>query len=118
MLSVLEREYLHYLRVYPHAQILLLIDFDHADNRRSACEVAIPEDLRDRVFVIGSWNEPEDIRRDLHISFERMGTQLADECYRARYDLWTGPHFAHNEAERNRLATALRSILIPVDRPV
>jgi hypothetical protein len=111
VLSVFTEQYIRYLRTYGAAFAILLVDFDDADDRRARCEQCIPDDLKPRVFVVGARHEPEAVKRDVRGSLEEIGTQLAEECYRERYELWVGQHFDHNSAERQRLAAAVKAIV-------
>ena len=43
----------------------LLIDFDERENRFSYVESQIPDDLKERVFVLGVQSNPESLRRDI-----------------------------------------------------
>jgi hypothetical protein len=115
VLSVFADEYVAYLRTYENAHIILLIDFDRADDRRTKCEQTIPADITGRVFVVGAWDEPEAAKRDVHKSLETIGTALAEECFRESYELWTARHFDHNDAERKKLSAAIRSIMFQAD---
>lgn len=115
VLSVFADEYVAYLRAYKDAHVILLIDFDGVDDRRTKCEQAIPADIKPRVFLVGSRDEPEAIKRDVQESLEAIGTRLAEECYQERYELWIGPHFDHNDAERRDLSATVRSILFQAD---
>ena len=59
----------------------MLIDFDGKINeRRAEFERAIPEDIKTRVFVVGTKDEPETLKRSLNISFEEIGKSLAEDC--------------------------------------
>jgi hypothetical protein len=53
------------MRVYENRLIVLLMDFDdHVDDRLQKVKEAIPNDLIDRVFVLGVRTEPEALRQD------------------------------------------------------
>ena len=111
VLSDFQTAYIPYLHKWPNAYVVLLIDFDDRDNRREECEATIPDDLKPRVFVIGSKQYPEVARADIGESLERIGTQLADECCSGQYLIWTSDHFDHNTTERIRLAEAVHHFL-------
>lgn len=115
VLSVFADEYVAYLRSYKHAYVILLLDFDRDDDRRTKCEQAVPADIKARVFLFGSRDEPEAVRRDVPESLEAIGTRLAEECYRESYELWTGRHFDHNDTERQKLSATVKSILFQAD---
>ena len=120
-LNVLEKfkaEYAPHLRMHSQpdkvAYIVLLIDFDEEYEKRYAQILqAIPEELKEQVFVIGVWDEPQDLREDLMLkkSFEEIGSSLADDCHHNTTAMWDHPHLKHNEPERIRLMKAAKSIL-------
>ena len=85
VLAVFADEYLAYLRSYKDAYVILLIDFDGDDDRRTKCEQSIPADVKPRVFLVGSRDEPEAVKRDVPGSLEAIGMRLAEECYRERH---------------------------------
>ncbi len=88
-----------------------LVDFDEDSGRFDKMTEVIPEDLAERVFVIGVWSEPEDLPRAELGSKEDVGYKLASECYddsRDVYDL-----LRHNADELDRMTTILRPILFP-----
>jgi uncharacterized protein YfaP (DUF2135 family) len=62
-LDVFESEYIPHLRRFPSAHVLMLIDFDEVEDRRSQFEGKIPNDVQSRVFVVGSKDEPETLKR-------------------------------------------------------
>src|SRR3954447_13004574 len=60
VLEIFRREYIRKLREYPHAHVIMLIDFDDVvETRKNQFKEAIPEDVKMRVFVIGSKETPE-----------------------------------------------------------
>ena len=90
----------------------MLIDFDgHYHDRRAEFEAAIPDDLKDRVFVIGAKQRPEDLKRELGKSFEDIGMALANDCYAGTEAVWTHEHLKHNDADRQRLIDIVKPIL-------
>ena len=47
----------------PHQFIVLLIDFDGRAQRLNDATNKIPTDLRERVFILGAWSEPEKLKK-------------------------------------------------------
>jgi hypothetical protein len=72
---------------YPLRYMVLLIDFDEKENRLEMAKSVIPGHLADRVFVLGAWNEPEDLRTDLG-SYEEIGLGLAADCRQGTDTTW------------------------------
>jgi len=100
------------LRKYPHRHLVLLIDFDgQVEARRAQFVEHFPNDLRDRVFLLGTRSEPEPLRKQCGDSFESIGTRLAEECYRDETTLWGHALLEHNAGERQRLNSKVKSIL-------
>ena len=64
-------EYIRVLSNKNNSHVFLLIDFDYDGGRRGAVESVIPEELRDRAFVIGAWSNPEALRQATPGSFRR-----------------------------------------------
>ncbi|MCA9207895.1 MAG: hypothetical protein KDA55_06045 [Planctomycetales bacterium] len=111
--GVLEKfkvEYVRHLRMYPQAQVILLIDFDRQyKSRRQMFEDETPVDLRERVYVIGASDNPESLRDALGTNFESIGLALADECYRRISAMWAHKDLKHNEPDRLWLLESVRS---------
>ena len=92
---------------YANRFIVLLIDFDRNDDRLDYAKSRIPHDLKDRVFILGAWSEPEDLEAPL----EEVGSALARDC-RDETDLsWNHELLRHNAAELARLRELVRPIL-------
>lgn len=106
-------DHIREMRRYRHRWMVLLVDFDRREDRYARVFEAVPEDLRDRVFVLGCSDEPEDLRRELSRSVEEIGEALADECVSNRRVTWNHPMLAHNAVELDRLCLAVRGFLIP-----
>jgi len=76
-------QYISYLRNYKNAYIVLLIDFDAKyESQRHRFDTAVPDDLKDRVFVVGAKEDPERLRQVMGKGFEEIGSDLADDCYK------------------------------------
>ncbi|MEW6281794.1 MAG: hypothetical protein AB1758_24525 [Candidatus Eremiobacterota bacterium] len=97
-------DYLPGLKRYLQRHIVLVVDFDQTETRRSQFEKVIPQDVRDRVFVIGVWSEPEDLKQDFG-GYEKLGRRLASDC-RGDGDAgnaWNHALLQHNQPELERM---------------
>jgi hypothetical protein len=100
------------MRRWPKRRMIPLIDCDQQDGRLSAVREVIPNDIEDRVFVIGAWSDPERLRAALGCSrFEELGERLATECREGARDTWNHELLRHNADEVARMARQLRPIL-------
>src|SRR5271163_4021430 len=57
---------------YAKRFMVLLSDFDRRDDRLEEARTVIPSRLRERVFVLGAWSQPEELRQNLG-SYETIG---------------------------------------------
>lgn len=96
-------EYVGYMRRYAKALMILAVDFDGRDDRLTAVQKFVPDDLKDRVFVFGASQQPEDLRRAGLGSFEEIGDRIARDCPPADGGVWSHPLLAHNKDEIARL---------------
>jgi hypothetical protein len=71
----------------------------------------IPDQLRNRVFVIGAWSEPEDLRKARLGTFEEIGWKLAEDCRSDSKSTWGHELLKHNADEVDRMKSVLRPIL-------
>jgi len=98
---------------YPRRTMILLIDFDERV-RLPYARGRIPDELRERVFILGTRDDPEDLEKKLKIgSLEDIGRALARDCHEHSGEVWNHPQLTHNDAEVNRLSAAVRSWLFP-----
>src|SRR5690606_29462498 len=89
VLDIFEEEYLPLLQNL-HTHVVLLIDFDKTPTeRRASFNSVIPENLWDRVFVIGPRETPERLRQSLERTYEEIGRSLADDCDGGRLETWS-----------------------------
>jgi hypothetical protein len=100
-----------YMREYPNSYAVLIVDFDGNAHRGSEIKNQIPEEVRDRVFVVGVLNEPENLRNSTGMKFEQLGCQIAEGCKDSSIDFWERQELlAHNVDEIRRLSEAVRDL--------
>jgi len=85
------------MRRYTESITVLLIDFDQHDDRLSSVTTQIPDDLKDRVFVLGVLSEPEELRRKIKKTFEEIGNSLAEDCPGNKNELWGDDLLKYNK---------------------
>lgn len=107
-----QRSLIPYLEKHRDAVAVLLVDFDEKAERREQVLGQLPSSLSDRVFVLGVWSEPENLRSDLRQSPEQIGRLLYDDCVEGTTTTWGHPLLAHNALELERLLTLVRPILL------
>jgi hypothetical protein len=90
--------------------MVLLIDLDDKEGRLQGAKAKIPTHLTERVFVLGSLSQPEDLKNDLG-SFETIGKALAKDCREGTNETWSHPLLRHNAPEVLRLREQVRPIL-------
>lgn len=93
------------MRQFPKMMTVLLIDFDEKAKRLSDVQHKIPIDLTERVFVLGTFSNPEKLKTTLKLSlsFEEIGETLAQECADQRNELWGHALLKHNQPELERM---------------
>jgi len=92
---------------YPNRFVVLLIDFDRKDDRLNYAKSQIPDHLEDRVFILGVWSEPEDLK----VPLEEIGSALARDCREEIDVTWNHELLRHNVNELARLREQVRPIL-------
>jgi len=105
------------MRKYPSRIVVLLIDFDcktkgdSPKNRFNQVRKSIPEDLKNRTFVLGTLSEPEDLKTEFKQGLEKIGESLAEECPDNRNQLWDNKRLKHNIPELERLLESVKPFL-------
>lgn len=94
----------------PGRFMVLLIDFDGQEDRLDRARAVIPDHLKDRVFVLGAWTEPEALRAALG-DYETIGKALAKDCREGTDTTWEHNLLRHNASEIGRLRERVRRIL-------
>ncbi len=90
--------------------MVLLIDFDGKHDRLEQAKSVIPDNLKDRVFVLGVWTEPEALRVKLG-AYEKIGLALAEDCLEGTATTWGHELLQDNASELERLPQQLQPIL-------
>ena len=98
---------------YPARLMILLIDFDDHSERLAEAKAEIPDQLAERVFVLGALTEPEGLKQAGLGSPEQIGLGLAKDCREGTDALWQHPLLGHNDPELKRLLQHVRPILFP-----
>jgi len=96
--------------------VLLLIDFDENEDRLENVKSKIDKDyhnLQERVFVLGTYSEPEDLQRDIKLSPEKIGKALAQDCVDETYTTWGHQLLQHNKPELDRMIKNVKPFLFP-----
>jgi hypothetical protein len=115
VLNKFETQHIAYLRNYSKGHVVLLIDFDNQyATRRVRFDNIIPEDLKNRVFVIGVKENPELLKQSIGKDFEAIGLQLAEDCYKGVDGLWTHEHLVQNDPDRIKLIQFVKPIIFPI----
>ena len=94
--------HLAWLRKYPYSLMVVLIDGDGQQDRFDQARQKVPRDVADRVFILGTWTEPEALKQDLG-PYENIGRALAKDCRDATNRTWGHDLLRHNAAEVARL---------------
>ena len=107
------------MRRFPRRMMVLLIDFERKGERLNQVKSQIPEELQDRVFILGVLSDPEDLKR-IKKKFESIGTgkleqigeTLANDCSNNNTNgLWGHDLLKHNKTELARMVPAVKSFL-------
>lgn len=103
--------YVPQMRKYKYRRIVLLIDFDHRADRLRLVTDEIPEELKNRVFVLGVLSEPEELKRKINKTFEKIGQSLAEDCPDNKNELWQDTLLKHNDSELDRFMLSVKAFL-------
>jgi len=79
-------------------------------NRHVPHVLVLPDHLKERVFILGAWSEPEELRQDLG-SYETIGLAMARDCRDNTEVTWAHPLLCHNAGELERMRKLVRPIL-------
>ena len=112
VIDLFESDHIPQMNTYLNRFMILLIDFDgQGQARLDAAKARIPEDLTDRVFVLGASSEPEDLKLSNLGSYEDIGLAMANDCRHETETIWRHNLLRHNAPELERLRRLVRPIL-------
>jgi hypothetical protein len=111
VLHLFNSDHLADMKNYSKRYMILLIDFDKKENRLDKAKEFVPDQLKDRVFILGIFSKPEIFKKTQRGSYEEIGLELAQECHDDRYVIWGHDLLQHNKAELDRLREHVRPIL-------
>lgn len=95
---------------FPERRMIMLIDLDGSQGRLDQARAAIPARLADRVFILSTLTEPEDLKAELG-AYETIGLTMAEDCRNETDTTWGHRLLQHNADEISRLRQHVRSIL-------
>ena len=101
VLESFEREHIDNLTRNTYRNLLMLIDFDSDPTRLELVNARVPTQIKNRVFVLGIWSEPEALKADYR-NYETIGTLLADGFFNQDDLIWEHPLLKYNADERRR----------------
>lgn len=101
------------LEKFPGRRVILLMDFDGKFPKRSKDVIStIPDGLRNRVFLLGTADEPDKLKSALRRPYEAIGKELAEACASGLDgSLWQHEQLRHNQPELERLVSDVRPVL-------
>jgi len=112
VLDTFREEYIPKLKSNKLVHVIMLIDFDGKyAARRGDFESQTPNDIKDRVFVVGVKQNPQELKRELGKKLEQIGSLLADDCFAGTLTTWSHEHLKHNDPDRLRLIGVVKPIL-------
>ena len=113
-----KEDHVSLMRKFPKRMMVLLIDFDLREDRLTYVKDEIPEDLQDRVFILGVLSEPDDLKginKKVESigrgKLEKFGEALARECSNNTNELWGGDLLKHNKNELDRMIQYVKPFL-------
>jgi hypothetical protein len=110
VVSCFNDEHVSQMDRYDKRFMVLLIDFDEQEGRLNYVLEQIPERLKERVFILGTWSKPERLRPSLG-SYEMIGSAMAKDCREGTDTTWANALLRHNACELERLRENVRPFL-------
>jgi len=111
VLSLFSAEHIVGMDRYPLRFMVLLIDLDGHEDRLDFAKNTIPSHLIERVFILSTLTEPEDLKRADPDTYENIGSKMAKDCRDGTNTIWDGDFLRHNTGELDRLSRYVRPIL-------
>ena len=99
------------MRLYPERFMVLLFDFDNHVDRIDFAKGKVPLDIAERVLILGSLLDPENLSSAGLGKFEEIGFALAKDCREDTNNVWGHELLRHNAGELQRLRKHIHPIL-------
>ena len=99
------------MKLWPERLMVLLVDFDESPTRVEDVKAEVDPGVVERVFVLGCYQEPENMKAAGLGSFETIGQKLATDCSEKTTQTWNHRLLQHNTKELERMNSTLRKIL-------
>lgn len=100
------------MKKYLERRIVLIIDFDNKAERLNYVKNEIPEELSDRVFVLGVLSNPEKLNTKLNKKgLENIGISLSQDCSDNTRKVWGHDLLKHNQIELERMVASVKPFL-------
>lgn len=99
------------MRNYKDRHVLIVIDFDEDVDRINQAKLMIPADLKERVYILGYFSEPENIRSSTGFTKEELGDSMAKACFSGDETIWNNALLHHNKPELERMKLQICSHL-------
>lgn len=96
---------------FPRRILVVLVDFDERLERRQQVMGDVQGEIRDRLFVLGVFSEPERLKAARGMSYEQIGQDLAAGCAARSDEAWGHELLAHNAEEATRLMAVAGPVL-------
>jgi hypothetical protein len=106
-LELFASDYVAGMVKYEKRHVLILIDLDGHIDRLEEAKKYIPDNLRERVFVMGCLDEPERMREATGMSKEKLGEALAGACLSRQGEVWNNEMLVHNQKELERMNSTI-----------
>lgn len=112
VLTAFRDDHIKDMERYPTRLMVLLFDLDNqGENRMELARTYIPSHLSERVFILSTLKEPEDLKKAKLGHLETVGGALARDCRDGMDTTWNHPLLQHNASELDRLRRVVRPIL-------
>ena len=117
VVGVIKDEYVPLLKNNLNSHVLGIIDCDKDADRIAEQLENFPEDIRNRIFLLGVNENPQEFKRSAKMHFAKIGEKLADECYKDELDLWNHEMLSYSSSEALRAKDALRELVFGLSPP-
>ncbi|ACK70457.1 conserved hypothetical protein [Gloeothece citriformis PCC 7424] len=111
VVNIFLEDYVDEMRQFTNRNMVLLIDFDQRQDRLSYVKDKIPNDLIDRVFILGTNSNPENLKKATQKTYEQIGETLAKDCPDKKNPLWEHELLKCNQSELDRIIPVVKEFL-------